>query len=80
VQASLSDKVDLHGGVTTGVVDGTSVNLGNGHFQSYFRYLEEPVIVSKNIAAVAKVLTVKLENGHSRAMIVHFPPGTHCFG
>lgn len=48
VQASLSDKVDLHGGVTTGVVDGAGVNLGNGHFQSYFRFLEEePDLVSK---------------------------------
>lgn len=32
VQASVSDEVDLHGGVATGVVDGASVNLCNGHF------------------------------------------------
>lgn len=31
VQAGLSDDVDLDGGVTTRVVDRTSVNLGNGH-------------------------------------------------
>lgn len=31
VQAGLSDEIDLNGGVTTRIVDGTSVNLGNGH-------------------------------------------------
>ena len=31
VQAGLSDDVDLDGGVTTRVVDGASVNLGDGH-------------------------------------------------
>jgi hypothetical protein len=41
VQSSVSDKVDFHSGVTTGIVDGTSVNLGNGHFQSYFKFLEK---------------------------------------
>lgn len=31
VQAGLSDDVDLDGGVTTRVVDGASVNFGDGH-------------------------------------------------
>lgn len=31
VQAGLSNEIDLNGGVTTRIVDGTSVNLGNGH-------------------------------------------------
>lgn len=31
VQAGLGDDVDLDGGVTTRVVDGASVNLGDGH-------------------------------------------------
>lgn len=73
MQASVSDQVDLHGGVTTGVVDGAGVNLGNGHFQSCCR--QKPVLVSKNIVAVAEVSTVKLGNGQSRAIAAHFLTG-----
>jgi hypothetical protein len=31
VKASLGDNVNFHSGVTTGVVDGTGVNLLDGH-------------------------------------------------
>jgi hypothetical protein len=31
VQASLGDDVDLDGGIAAGVVDGTSVDLGDRH-------------------------------------------------
>lgn len=34
VKARLGDDVDLDGGVTTGVVDGAGVDLGNGHDES----------------------------------------------
>lgn len=66
MQASVSDKVDLHGGVTTGVVDGTGVNLGNGHFQSYFRFLKKPVLVSKYIAKGAVARTRSLKIGRAK--------------
>jgi hypothetical protein len=33
VQTSLGDNVDLDGGVTTGVVDGSGVDLGDSHLE-----------------------------------------------
>jgi hypothetical protein len=34
VKARLGDDIDLDGGVTTRVVDGASVDLGDGHDES----------------------------------------------
>ena len=33
MEAGLGDDVDLDGGVTARVVDGTGVDLGDGHFE-----------------------------------------------
>lgn len=46
MEAGLGDNVDLDGGVTTRVVDGTSVNLGDRHdecteVEKIFSQLEE---------------------------------------